>query len=588
MKKKVLIIVVIAVILGVIGTLLTLYFIDRAKYVYDIEKVTEINYNIINKNDRYGVIDRQGNVLVDPIYDIIQIPNPSKPIFICMSNYNVENKEYETKVLNDKGEELYTEYSHIQAIPNESTEDGIPFEKTVLQYKKDGKYGLLNINGTKITEPEYDQIDSMAYKEGMMIVKKDGKLGVINLNGVFVIDIEYNSILPDNYYGDQTKYETTGFIVSQKKEDGYRYGYINYKGHVILDTEYTEIERVTDIQNDKNVYIVALKNGQAGLLKNKDIILNYEYEDIIYNSYNDVFVIQRNKKQGIADRNGNIKINPEYDNILFGGIYVNAQKGEEYDVLDINGNPVVEEDVLAKIPTEDKQHYIIADKNEFYKIVDAQGNSIIDKNYSYIEELYNNYYIVGTNNKNGIIDLTGKSKIELQYTSIFKIEGTNIIQANISDKGIITLINSDMKIIASMENAGIQIEDNYVHLYNQEENKYFDFNGKEISYKTIYPNNKLYAKQINGKWGFVDENGNLKIQNQYDMVTEFNEYGYAGIKVDEKWGSIDTNGTVIQEPIYEITWPNPTFIGKYYKEVEWYGELYYTDKIEEQNEKDKE
>ena len=52
--------------------------------------------------------------------------------------------------------------------------------------------------------------------------------------------------------------------------------------------------------------IVAYRDGQAGLLKNKKIILNHEYESIMYNSYNDVFVVQRNGKQGIVDRNGDI------------------------------------------------------------------------------------------------------------------------------------------------------------------------------------------------------------------------------------------------------------------------------------------
>lgn len=30
------------------------------------------------------------------------------------------------------------------------------------------------------------------------------------------------------------------------------------------------------------------------------------------------------------------------------------------------------------------------------------------------------------------------------------------------------------------------------------------------------------------------------------MVTEFNEYGYAGIKSKNKWGSINENGDVIK------------------------------------------
>ena len=69
------------------------------------------------------------------------------------------------------------------------------------------------------------------------------------------------------------------------------------------------------------------------------------------------------------------------------------------------------------------------------------------------------------------------------------------------------------------------------------------------------------------------------IQNEYEKVTEFNEYGFAGIKKDGKWGSINENGEIVQEPVYSISWQNPSFIGKYYKSEEWYGELFYINKV---------
>ena len=135
-----------------------------------------------------------------------------------MSDYNTETKEYQTKVLNEKREQILTGYESVQAIPNETTADGIPFEKTALKYKKDGKYGLLNINGDEITDPIFDEISSMTYKEGMFLVKQNDKLGVINQNGVFVIEPEYDNITADNYYDVETKYQRTGFIVCKIEE----------------------------------------------------------------------------------------------------------------------------------------------------------------------------------------------------------------------------------------------------------------------------------------------------------------------------------------------------------------------------------
>lgn len=585
MKKKRLIIIgiLILVIIAIVVSLI-IYFSNRAKYVFDVEYVSNIEYSTVRIDDKYGVIDGNGNIVIEPTYNVIQIPNPSKPVFVCMSNYNTEEKEYETKVLNEKREQIITGYSNIQAIPANSTADGIPFENTVLKYKKDNKYGLMSLEGKEITDAIYDEIASITYKEGMLLVKQDGKYGIININGKIVIKPEYDNITVDNYYDVSTGYQRTGFIVCSIKDEGYRYGYVDYSGKKILDTIYTEIERVTDFEDEKDIYIVAYKDGQAGLLKNRKLILDYEYEDIIYYAYNDVFIVQRNGKQGIADRKGNIKIDTKYTNISFGGIYVNAvDESGETQILDLDGN-VVTDGYIAKMPTEDGQHFIVYNEEGIYKIIDNNGNIVVDRSYTNIEEIANNYYIVANNRNNGIIDLTGKSLVELRYNSIVKLDNTELLQANISTTSTVSLINKNMQIVVTMDNASIDVEDGYIRLYSDTENRYFDYAGNELSAKDVFPNNTMYAQEENGKWGFVDQNGNTKVAYDYDMVTELNEYGFAGIKKDGKWGVIDENGQVVQEPIYVLDEISPSFIGKYYKVDEWYGNAYYTDKVDEETE----
>ncbi len=583
-KKKLIIIGILILIIIVIVVSLIIYFSNRAKYIFDVEYVSNIEYNTVKVEDKYGVIDGNGNIVIEPTYNVIQIPNPSKPVFICMSNYNTETKEYETKVLNDKKEQVITGYSNIQAIPANSTADGIPFENTVLRYKRDDKYGLISLEGKEITEAIYEEISSVTYKEGMLLVKQEGKYGVININGKVVIKPEYDNITVDNYYDVNTGYQRTGFIVCSIKDEGYRYGYVDYRGKKILDTIYTEVERVTDLEDEKDVYIVAYKDGQAGLLKNKKQILDYEYEDIIYYAYNDVFIVQRNGKQGITDRKGKIKIDTKYTNISFGGIYVNAvDENNETKILDLNGNEV-SDGYIAKMPTKDGEHYIVYDEEGLYKIIDNNGNVVVDRSYTNIEEIGDNYYIVANNRNNGIIDLTGKSLVELRYNSIVELDNTELLQANISATSTVSLINKNMQVVATMDNASIDVEDGYIRLYSETEDKYFDYAGNELSTKDVFPNNKMYAQEENGKWGFVDQNGNTKVENEYDMVTELNEYGFAGIKKDGKWGVIDEDGQVVQEPIYELDEISPSFIGKYYKVDEWYGNVYYTDEVDEETE----
>ncbi|MBS1340433.1 MAG: WG repeat-containing protein [Clostridia bacterium] len=578
MKKSKIIIITIITILVFVA--IAMYLWKRNENSYKIEKVTNIKYNLILENKKYGVIDEIGNIIVKPQYDIIQIPNPSKPVFICMHDYNVNLQQYEIDVFNENGQKILTEYESVQALPTESTWDGIPFEKSVLKYKKNNKYGLISLENKIITKPIYDSIKAINYKEGMLLVEENAKYGAINIKGKVIIKPEYDQITVDNYYNSETMYKASGFIVKKKVEDSYKYGYINSNGKVLLDTQYTEISRINEIIDDKNIFLLVFKNGQAGIVKNNKTILNYEYEDISYNAYNNMFVIQRNAKSGIADIKGKIIIQPEYDSIMFGGIYINAVKNNEITILDLQGNKIENNNIYAKLPTSNNNYYITIDKDEIYRVVDREDNVKIDNNYTYIEHIKDEYFIVYKDGKNGIIDLSGKSIADLKYNSIFKIAGTEIIQANINNTNNITLLNNEMKIVCNMNNASIEKEDNYFKVFSNDDIKYFDNNGNEISYKQIEPNNKMYAKKINGKWGFVNEENKLIINNEYDMVTEFNKYGFAGIKKGGKWGVVNIKGEIIQEPIYSFKWENPSFIGKYYKTKEWEQE-YYTGELPE-------
>ena len=80
-----------------------------------------------------------------------------------------------------------------------------------------------------------------------------------------------------------------------------------------------------------------------------------------------------------------------------------------------------------------------------------------------------------------------------------------------------------------------------------------------------------------GKWGFVDKSGNVKVDYQYDRVTEFNEYGFAGFLKDKKWGVLNKDGSVLVEPTYDLgVQAQPSFIANYYMIDNGSGQIYYS------------
>lgn len=557
--------IIIGIVAVIIIAISIMAIINEVQLHYKVEEISEYKYFTLEQNQKYGVIDRNGNIVIEAEYEAVQIPNPSKAVFVCVKEYNENTKEYETVVYNEKKEVLLSNYKNVQAISIYTNVNSTPYEKSVLTYKENGKYGLINLEGKQITKPVYDEISSINYKEGTFLVKQNELEGIINMKGKVIIKCEYESVTSDNYYSENGNKKQAGFIVSKKTEDGYRYGYANYRGTIILNPIYTQLERITEIANEKGVYFIAFKNGQAGLLKNNKEILNYEYEDIQYNVLGSIFVTKRNGKYGAVNQEGTTVLYPEYDNVYTGGMYLNALKDKDIFIFDLNGKKI-ETNEVSKTKTENANYYITIDKNNKYKVVDSKDNIIIDKDYTYIEYLPGDYFIVERDSKSGIIDSNGKSVIELKYDSISRINETDILQME-KDKNI-ALYNLNMKEIVSMDNAivkEVKDEKAYILLYSDTDFKYLDKKGNILTSQNLFENNPLFAKNINGKWGFVDKDGNLKVQNDYELVTDFNKYGFAGIKKDGKWGSINQSGEVVQEPTYDLKRNIPEFVGKYYR-----------------------
>ena len=95
-------------------------------------------------------------------------------------------------------------------------------------------------------------------------------------------------------------------------------------------------------------------------------------------------------------------------------------------------------------------------------------------------------------------------------------------------------------------------EKGYIELRQNDEYKYYNFKFEEKDVKEILNNNTIYLSKKDGKYGFVDKDGNVVVDYKYDDATEQNEYGYASIKKDGKWGSVDNKGNVVIEPTYDL------------------------------------
>lgn len=570
MKKKIAIVIIIIAIMAISAGLIV-NKIKTENRKYEIAQIINYKYFVSKEKDKYGVINSKGEQIIEAKYDDIKIPNPEKAVFIC---YEGEN----TKALNEKGEEIYTQYQGIQPLRLKNILSDLMYEKTTLKYSQDGKYGIISIDGKKITNAIYEEIDTLQFKEGELVVKKDGKYGIINIKGATIVKEQYDGIEADKYYEENIGYKKDGYITKETTEEGYRYGYINNSGKKLIDNKYNELYRITEISSN-DIYTICAENGKYGLMKNGKKVIPNEYQALVYNESNNTVTALKGKKYGVISIEGKEIVPFEYKQIDVSGDYIYATTIDENEkVFDSNGNEANIEPETAIVNVENTNYkiYIQTENSKTnYKIL--KDNKELTKNeYIYIEYLKDKYFTAcNAEGKLGVIDENENTKIDFKYTTIQKIEGTDLLQAT-QDNNTIEIYSKEFQKISELDNAKIEQNDNYIKLYNNDEIKYIANEGRELKNTELFKDNKIFAIKQNDKWGFADANGKIIVECKYDEVTEVNKYGFAGIKLDNLWGIVNSEGKIIVKPKYKINESNTVFIGEYYKVTYGSGENYYS------------
>lgn len=557
MKKVVIGIGIVIIVIGIF-----VFGISRrnSSKVFELDYPEDLVYQyfVMYSGDKAGVIDRTGKLLIDAKYQDIFIPNQSKDVFFV----NIDEDTY--KVLNKDGEEIFKDYEEVTYLEtSEPTE--LVLEKNVLRYKENNMYGLMDLDGNKITEAIYEKVMSLTNKPGNILVKKEGLCGVLNSKGEEIIPIKYDSITGDDFCLEAYGYALSGYIVAVKTDTGIMYGYIDYNGNEILKTQYETINRVLEYENKDDIYLVVRNNGKRGVFKNGKQIIDFNYQTINYSDKSNVFIVEKSGKYGFYTNKGNEILEPKYTKYAIAGNYISVQKDGENKLFDLNGNLINTDTYSSMIEVENSSYFIAVKENGYYSVISKEFQR--EGNYTFINYAFDDLFIVTTEEgKTGILDAWEGVKIEPTYHSILNVEGTKILEARNDETGDVDIYNSKLEKVSTI-NGGIveKLDNNYVVVYSNSQMQYFDKEGKVVKNTEVYPNNEIYSIQDEaGKWGFCDRQGNIVVPCEYDIVSELNEYGFSAIKKDGKWGVVNSKGEIVLEANHAIeTYYFPIFVGKY-------------------------
>lgn len=192
---------------------------------------------------------------------------------------------------------------------------------------------------------------------------------------------------------------------------------------------------------------------------------------------------------------------------------------------------------ISMIEAKEANAYVTIDENNLYGILNEKGEELVKNEYLYIEYVFDKYFVAYKNEKGlGVIDKNGNVIISFEYDVLSKIGESKILKGIDMEENRTDIFSSDMQKIISVKNANIEIHDEYIEIYNNEAINFITNSGELKKAKDVLTDNSLFAIYKEGKWGFEDKDGNINVEPEYDYVTEFNIFGFAGVKKGNKWG----------------------------------------------------
>lgn len=401
----------------------------------DKGKISSESYYTIYKDEKYGVINSNGETIIDPSYkELIIIPNSKNDIFLCTYDVDYESGTYKTKALNKKNEEIFTEYSKIEALENNDENNNMWYEDSVLRVEKDGKYGLIDLTGKKILDTQYEDITALEGIKNSIKIKDNEKVGIVDKEGKTIIEPKYSDI---SNLGKDNK---AGFIV--KSEDG-KYGIIDYSSNQVLECKYDSIEKIsgnglyvvkesdtvkvikqdgteTDISGFDKIKailpnaddgVIFEKDGKYGVMKtNGDIALSAKYEDL-KSAQKETVIAKKDGKYGVIDLNQNEKILFNYKDIKYNevaDIFITENDNFINDIIN-SAYETKLSGILVKLDTEKGYMKLkVGDGYKYYnfKFEEKDSKDIL---------VSNTLFLSKSNGKYGFINKDGKVIVDYIY-----------------------------------------------------------------------------------------------------------------------------------------------------------------------------
>lgn len=374
------------------------------------------------------------------------------------------------------------------------------------------------------------------FHNGYAIVKPNNSsgYGIIDLEGKIIIEPIYSSLL----------FPSEGLIAAQKNG---KWGYINLEGKTIVPFLFDDARSFSSglavVGVDYSNYIESIKDEDRWNTELFGLSID-EYFD--YSSKNKLMLY------GFVDQTGAVVIEPKYQRVTdFGGQHAFVSRGYNesyiinhlgrvvlnlYELYDFSGAYNIDCQVTREgtIWIEARYHSDPGDAVS-NAVLDAYLRPIFPLDMFSIGRFRNGYAVVTSHKKPGVINEWGKFIIELDESERISFDDERFGDGIFNVSRTLPMTKEQEESLKRGYMVNLTVQNTWM-----DKSKRLIRPWGDNSVLRVFHNSRV-AHEENGKWGFLDKNGNEVVPHIYDSCEDYHD-GIAAVFLNNKKYLLDLFG----------------------------------------------
>lgn len=557
-------------------------------------------FSVFHENGKVGLKDAQGRILIPAAYEAIGWSDGRLSVIDRVVGYQ---KEGSWGLITTSNKVLTTpEYIHLK--PGEGSY--LIGQKRSLSQRP--SFGVLNTSGKVIIPFIYDALEIANMR--VIVMSRTGSrylFGLTDLSHKILIPLNYQRIYSlgslrygvEDFNGKTAIYSEDGVrltdfsidSIAQFEKDkavvyeNRRQGIMDRNGRMVVEAMYGEVRITPDGS------IMVREPHEWYLLRGDNTLLRKVNADGINALSNDhysvfsggVFQLTNNDFSGL---------HPDFFSFL--GDFRNGmavfRKDGHSGVISERGEVLIPAQYYALEQEEDGFRAVLGPggRNRWV-LLDLKGNQKTDRQYEVIGAFNGKFYPVKNRGYWGAVNTAGEEIITCVHDSLLQVSGDKVAVKFKGEFGVvdlrehwivtpqpnpIKLLNEEAYLetndtttflksysgdLIYFSNNPVEYANGYLHeTLPSGVSWVIDMNGVIVDrsnesghVERIYEESEGYrAIRKDGKFGFIDDRGRLRVANRYEAVQPFKS-GLAGIRIRGKWGFIDRSEKLVVQPVYD-------------------------------------